>query len=382
MTTFDFMSDISLRNSLENDYYELEKCMKSNAWKAVHVLAGSIIETLLLDYLIETEYSRRTSTDLKNIRFVNMINICKNEGVLTNKSAELSHVIREYRNLIHPERTIRINETVDENSATVAQALVRMIVEEISTKRRQTYGYTAEQIIKKIESDSSVSSILTYLLKNTKENEKRQLLLTAIPQKYLSLNTSDELSPDNEGRQKSLTTLTKCYRQTFDIASDETKKAVTEQFLKIIKEESTEIVKMYELEFFKGTDLVYYSPHDIQIITKHILSTLESVPVYEHMLDNLQGISIFLELEDIVKLIDIIIKEFVNTQYAITSAKYFLDAEYQNLPQEAQNKIKSRLTTWRNAYRSRGNTENAEEVQKILDYLELESLGDLDDHPF
>ena len=43
MEKFNFMNGEDFRNSLESDYYELNECIKVNAWKAMHVLAGSIL---------------------------------------------------------------------------------------------------------------------------------------------------------------------------------------------------------------------------------------------------------------------------------------------------------------------------------------------------
>src|SRR5258708_40113568 len=57
----------------------------------------------------------RSSSNLSEMRLFDIINICKGEGILTNKSANLAHVIREYRNLIHPEKLRRLEETADKN---------------------------------------------------------------------------------------------------------------------------------------------------------------------------------------------------------------------------------------------------------------------------
>src|SRR5258708_9070336 len=187
MELFDFMSDEDFRASLEADYHELELCMQAGAWKAVHVLAGSIIETILLDYLLATAFPKRSYLKLADLRLFEIINVCKNEHILTNKSADLSHVIREYRNLIHPEKVRRLGETVDENGAIVAQALVRMVVDEVGTKRGEIYGYTAEQIVTKIVRDPSVFPILGHLLKNMKAFELRRILLKTLPSRSFQI---------------------------------------------------------------------------------------------------------------------------------------------------------------------------------------------------
>jgi hypothetical protein len=44
MSLFDFISGDKFRLSLESDYQELQSAMQVEAYKAVHVLAGSIVE--------------------------------------------------------------------------------------------------------------------------------------------------------------------------------------------------------------------------------------------------------------------------------------------------------------------------------------------------
>ena len=156
MITFDFVSGDEFRTSLEADYRELNACIQAKAWKAVHVLAGSIIETILLDYLIVSKYQNRAPEEILKMDLSSAINACKNEKILTQKIADLSSVVRQYRNLIHPGRVIRLEEKVDENSATIAQKLVEMIVSETSRRKNEAFGYTAEQVLSKIINDSTV----------------------------------------------------------------------------------------------------------------------------------------------------------------------------------------------------------------------------------
>jgi hypothetical protein len=244
MGLFDFMSDEAFRLSLEADYHELELCMQAGAWKAVHVLAGSIIETILLDYLLATDYPSRSNTNLKlaDMRLFEIINVCKSEHILTNKAADLSHVIREYRNLIHPEKVRRLGETVDENGAIVAQALVRMVVEEVGTKRGEIYGYTAEQLVTKIVRDPSVFPILGHLLKSMKAFELKRLLLKVLPNRYFEIVDPENI-PDGAVPSKStLAALEGCFRLAFDLVSNEVKYEVAKSFVRILKEESAEVV--------------------------------------------------------------------------------------------------------------------------------------------
>src|SRR2546429_1304835 len=101
MATFDFINGEDFRLSLESDYQELNSAMQAKAWKAVHVLAGSIIEAILIDYLIASEYQKKSSFDPLKMTLAEAISACRQEHVLSEKTEHLSHVVRSYRNLIH-----------------------------------------------------------------------------------------------------------------------------------------------------------------------------------------------------------------------------------------------------------------------------------------
>src|SRR4051812_37183805 len=115
MADFDFITDDGLRRSLESDLVELNQCYEARAWKAVHVLSGSIIEATLIDYLVSAGKLTGAAAITKDL--TQLIEACKTNAVLSNKAVELSAIIRSYRNLIHPGRALRLSETVDENSA-------------------------------------------------------------------------------------------------------------------------------------------------------------------------------------------------------------------------------------------------------------------------
>jgi hypothetical protein len=146
-SSFEFITDARFRQSLESDYQELMKSFEGSSWKAVHVLAGSIVEAVLVNHLIITEYQKKTGKDPLKMMLGDAADACKTEGVLSQKAYDLSSVIRAYRNLIHPGRVIRLGEKIDRNSAVVARALVDIVIDEVVAARKKVYGFTAEQLL-------------------------------------------------------------------------------------------------------------------------------------------------------------------------------------------------------------------------------------------
>jgi len=97
MESFDFISDENFRSSLETDFAEIKKCIDVKAWKAVHVLAGSIIEAVLIDYLLAEGHVNRA--EALKMDFGKAITLGKDKNILSPKTTDLTSVIKEYRNL-------------------------------------------------------------------------------------------------------------------------------------------------------------------------------------------------------------------------------------------------------------------------------------------
>jgi hypothetical protein len=117
MADFNFIVIPELRQCLESDYKELQACLKAEACKAVHVLAESIVEAVLVDALSGSgvDQSKLDSMDLASL-----IGLAKDNGILDDEAGDLSPVIRRYRNLIHPARVKRLEKIVDSKGAVIA----------------------------------------------------------------------------------------------------------------------------------------------------------------------------------------------------------------------------------------------------------------------
>jgi hypothetical protein len=181
---FDFITEASFRASLESDYRELTRCLKNGAWKAVHVLAGSVVEAVLTDHLVGIDYQKKSGKDPFKMELGPIITACRDEKIITERTADLSSVIRSYRNLIHPGRIARLKEKVDAKTASIAKALVDVVTDEVSAAKAVTYGFTAEQIANKIEKDSSAIALLTHLLEETKDHERERLVSEVLPNRF------------------------------------------------------------------------------------------------------------------------------------------------------------------------------------------------------
>ncbi|CAN0325940.1 unnamed protein product [Phaeothamnion confervicola] len=100
---------------------------------------------------------------------------------------ELSTVIKDYRNLIHPGREIRKNETFNFETANVAFSLLKIIVSELRENYLKLYGYTAKDVMQKVTSDDLSISIFDELIEKLNQSEKVKLFNSIVEfKKYLA----------------------------------------------------------------------------------------------------------------------------------------------------------------------------------------------------
>lgn len=348
MAKFDFITDGSLRESLDADYRELNLCLNAGAWKAVHILAGSIIEAVLVDYLILTNFQAKTSKDPLRMTLEELIKACKAEDILTDKTEKLSSAIQTYRNLIHPGRQVRLCERIDINGAKIAQALVELVIGEICIRKRATYGYTAEQIIEKVERDSSVIAILSHILKEANPVELRRLLIEYIPKRYFELNSSDPEEVD----WSILPRFEQCFRQCFDLSPKGVKEEATKKFVTILKEDEETKVLTYETAFFITEDLIHIPKGDRDIVKDHLLDRL-SKSVELPLLKAMKGIGKFIEPDEVEGLVTQLCRAMAwgKSQAIKEAANNFLFQEWANtgavLGKDVSDKIIKMLDLWK-----------------------------------
>lgn len=115
-----YKSDI-LERFLKEDIEELKICFKHKAYKATLILAGSILEAVLIDWLSElkeTNYFKETFINSKGYN-ASLIDYIKEIEVIKKPKwydeAEKANNIRKNRNLVHAKLCIKENTKIDES---------------------------------------------------------------------------------------------------------------------------------------------------------------------------------------------------------------------------------------------------------------------------
>ena len=371
MQTFYFITNDEFRAALERDYQELERCKQASAWKAVVVLAGSVVEAMLVDALAATDYQKRTKGNPLEMQLAELIAACKAEHLLSQRSADLCSAVRSYRNLIHPGRVIRLQDKADENGANIAASLIPVIAEEIAAQREKTYGLTAIQLLSKLERDPSSVAILKHLLTELNEIERERLLMKLIPERRAQVEaemedpadpfSSDPLLPALRDR------LGDCYRVTFEGASKELKTKVAGRYVMVLKTGSEEDVFSYDRAFFRCTDLEYLAAPEIAVVKLHILSRMK----VDSSLDTLTlvwGLEKHLTPADIVPWLNPILQHLASGNTSDGNKRRiieFVEKSYYSMPEPTQAELLRTLKIWEDHLAKRGNDETAESLKTL-----------------
>lgn len=130
-----------LHNSFIIRVDEFIKCLDNEMPLSAIFLAGSILETILLNYAMQKDSLFKNTMKLKNpkkdIDFSNwvlndFIDISKEVGLIKQDMKMFCNIIREFRNYIHPSREISNNFTPDMHTAKMCFNTLEITFEQIA----------------------------------------------------------------------------------------------------------------------------------------------------------------------------------------------------------------------------------------------------------
>ncbi len=345
MPAFDFITGDDFRRSLEADAIELEKCMAGEAWKAAHVLAGSIIEAILCDFLVASEYQKSGSglKDPRKMVLAELVDACRTVKVLSERTGDLCSAVRDYRNLIHPGRVTRLGESIDGNSARIAASLVEVIADDVAKRRRAVYGLTAEQLLEKLEADATSIAILSDLMVELNDTERERLVLDVLPAEYLSITIGF-------GRDDPpLPTLRAAYRSVLEHSNSTIRGKAAKEIARVIRREPGNVVSEYETSLFDASDIAYMVDDDRGLVVKHLVAQISDKPSID-LLGNLKGIGAFLSEAQVNELIDAVVRWVVADVRRRRSVGDFIESLWTRAPAPQDGLIAERMERWASSF--------------------------------
>jgi hypothetical protein len=148
-----FVADEPMRAALRTDMHHAERALRNHEWKAATVLAGSVIEALLMWRLgtlpsadLEAAAAKvratgkacgwKTIKPLNDWHLPDYIEVAaivpETNPVIVADTADLLRVVKHFRNLIHPGRAERLAQTCDKRTAYAAVAGMEGVVIDLS----------------------------------------------------------------------------------------------------------------------------------------------------------------------------------------------------------------------------------------------------------
>jgi hypothetical protein len=374
MASFDFITDEDFRRSLENDFKEMNFCIQAGAYKAAIVVAGSIIEAVLIDYVIAENIIARD--EALKLDLGKVLSLCKDKKIISEKTSDLSSAVKGYRNLIHPGRTIRLNESISKETTEVAKALVEIVVGEVEKQKKENYGYTAEQIVSKIKHDSNSKPILPLLIKKTNLIELERLMFKYLPEAFTKGRSRFENSygdGDFISLEAAEASLILCFRLAFETVDENSKRKVAAWFAKLRSEESDQIIEGYGTAFIRASDMQYMSKDDATLVKHYMLGRLNN-NMGTIVLDSLSGIGKYIELADVQKFTDPLIR-FVCQKSAmpiwVEMVNTLFERESSEFSDEVKEAIYSRVNQWRESYKEKEQPDSVQKVSRIMSSIDI-----------
>jgi hypothetical protein len=147
-----FVSDAALRDSIRTDISAANRDAANGEWKGATVLAGSATEALLLWAIQEAERNtagsiagavaalrsagtfgqqQPSSNNPERWYFVELIEVAHQLGKIGADAAKQVRLCKDFRNLIHPGRAIRLGQICDRATALSALAGVELVVRDL-----------------------------------------------------------------------------------------------------------------------------------------------------------------------------------------------------------------------------------------------------------
>lgn len=144
----EFIEDEGLRENLRIDISSAERAIADGVWKGATVLAGSVVEALLLwalqarnpsdvrstiEALRQSEPSFRDPGEtLERWDMNSLIEVATKLQAISANTANQSRLAKDFRNLIHPGRAQRLGEVCDRATALSAMAAVEHVVRDLT----------------------------------------------------------------------------------------------------------------------------------------------------------------------------------------------------------------------------------------------------------
>jgi len=362
---FDYITAPHYRAILEADFAEMQICLQAGAWKAAMVMAGSLIEAILVEHL-EWLSSPGDEDRLRKIMLTEAITRCETAGEISETAAKLCSAVKDYRNLIHPGKVVRDSVAApDQNNAVIVTALVGKITQEVAAKRNARSGFTAEQLLRKVERDTGAIAILPHMLRQVRTQEKARLLLDVLPAAYAKHSVYDDFDFD----ESLLSRISAAYRLVFNESPEHAKEAARLFYTLLLSGDSTEIYR-HSRAFFRAPDAKHLEAQERAAVVDYLVGSVLPLQDEDDDFAQTTGIGPFLTVDNFGQFLAPLLRHVLSSRPS-KAARNHLSVELIALAEDVQPEAKRQLLRLASLQEKRGNTQHAAELREYADWVDF-----------
>jgi hypothetical protein len=136
-----FITDGELRKELHRDIGEVNRALQNGEWKAATVLAGSIVEALLL-WAVQNRKTpvevaaaagaQAATQPIERWGLAELVEVAHHLGLISGGTKAAADQAREFRNLIHPGRALRLAAKCNRSTALLGAGAIEAVIVDLS----------------------------------------------------------------------------------------------------------------------------------------------------------------------------------------------------------------------------------------------------------
>jgi hypothetical protein len=283
-----------------------------------------------------------------------LITRAKAKSVINEKTEKISSAIKDYRNLIHPGRSLADGVSADQATAEIANALLSLVLDDISKIRMASTTPTAADVFGAILSDPSKMHIAKYLVAPLPTDEIRILLLELIPEALIDEYSTSDLEIDDAR----VGLLKRLFHVVYQSASPEVQTAVAERYVKVLMDSPEVVVSVHSNYLFTVEFLIYLGGDEKNIVKEHMKGRLSSGNLEAEDLPLYESISYHFDETEIFDILQIFFRGLGYTKSDVDAHKFakWIEEEYETYCNASQQpKVKELAKAWARLFADKTN---------------------------
>jgi len=298
--SFWMIRDLELRKLVRSDCDEFDSAYDKHLLKACLVLAGSITEGLLLNYLEVIGYCPPKGLTTREMSLGTMLKACVDAGDLSTDAEKLCGVLKEYRDLVHPGRVLRERLKPDNSQRDVAKQAVERVASDMVHAAWRRPEWAAESVFHDALGSQmgGVPSerVVQLGISRLSEEQLARLVVEVIPQR---MHETSGASIDFA--YETLLACRVCLEPAWPRASHETRVAAALALAKSI-EWAAALEEVGASDGLINDVLEYLEPAVRNLVLDEIIATLAS-QLGRGMQPNIKGLARYLRSEDVQRFV-------------------------------------------------------------------------------